>query len=69
MFETEESEVIEIINSLDNKTSSGEDEICNVLVKTTSQIVAPLLTYLINLSFKKGKFPGEFKKSKSFTSS
>ena len=28
----------------------------------TSQIVAPLLTYLINLSFKKGKFPGELKK-------
>ena len=63
LTDTHESEVFEIIKSLDNKTSSGEDEIC-VLVKTTKQIVTPLLTYLINLSFNKGKFPGEFKKAK-----
>ena len=64
LFESYESEVIEIKNSLDNKTSSCQDEICNVLVKTIGQTVAPLLTYLINLSFKKGKFPGELKKAK-----
>ena len=69
LFETDKSEVIEIINSLDKKASSGQDEICNVLVKTTGQIVAPLLRYLINLSFKKEKFPGELKKGKSLTSS
>ena len=63
-FETDKSEVIEIINTLDNKSSSVEHEICNMLVKTTSQIVAPLLTYLFNLSFKKGKLTGELKKHK-----
>ena len=66
LFETDQSEVIEIIYSSDNKTSSGQDEIGNVLVKTTGQNVAPLLTYFIHLSFKKGKFPGELIRQKFY---
>ena len=66
LFETDENELIVIINSLDNKTLAGEDENCNALVKTTNQNVAPLLTYLINLPFKKRKFFGEMKKKQKF---
>ena len=44
LLDTDDNEVIEIRNRLDKKTSSEEYEICNVLVKMTSQIIAPLLT-------------------------
>ena len=61
-----ETEVIGIINSLPNKSSSGEDEISNILVKTAGSVITKYLTSLINVSFYEGFFPSELKKAKVF---
>ena len=61
-----ETEVIGIINSLPNKSSSGEDEISNILVKTAGSVITKYLTSLINVSFYQGSFPSELKKAKVF---
>ena len=49
---------------LDDKSSSGLDNIGNVLVKISLEVTIPYLTYLINLSFINGKFPGALAKAK-----
>ena len=56
-------EVREIIDHLDNKYSSGDDDISNVIVKLSSSITIPYLTQ-INKSFAESKFPDELKKAK-----
>ena len=61
-----ETEVIGIINSLPNKSSSGEDEISNILAKTAGSVITKYLTSLINVSFYEGSFPSELKKAKVF---
>ena len=57
-------EVKEIIDHLDNKYSSGDDDISNVIVKLSSSITIPYLTHIINKSFEEGIFPDELKKAK-----
>ena len=61
-----ESEVIDIMNSLPKKSSSGEDEISNILVKTAGSVITKYLTSSINVSFYEGSFPSELKKAKVF---
>ena len=56
LFPTKPLEVSEAIDNLDNKTSSGLDDICNLVVKSCSESLAPILTELINNSFKTGIF-------------
>ena len=57
-------EVREIIDNLDNKISSGDDDISNVIVKLSSNVTIPYLTQIINLSFEEGIFPDDLKKAK-----
>ena len=57
------NEVREIIDNLDNKFSSGDDDISNVLVKLSSDVTIPYLTQIINKSFE-GIFPDDLKKAK-----
>ena len=54
-------EVREIIENLDNKFSSGDDDISNVIVKLSSNITIPYLTQIINKSFEEGVFPDDLK--------
>ena len=64
LFQAKEREVAEIISNLENKFSSGADDISNVLVKVSSPVTVRYLTFLINLSMNKGEFPKELKKGK-----
>ena len=64
LTKTDEKEIKEIINKLDDKSSSGYDSISNKIVKTVSASVTPYLVSLINLSIRKGVFPDELKKAK-----
>ncbi|KAK3924267.1 putative RNA-directed DNA polymerase from transposon BS [Frankliniella fusca] len=57
-------ELLEIINTLKNKTSSGLDEISNVLLKKVGPNIVIPLCYMINLSFENGIFPDCLKNSK-----
>ena len=56
----------EIIDNLDNKFSSGDDGISNVIVKISSNVTIPYLTQIINTSLQGGIFPDDLKKPKSF---
>ena len=58
------NEVREIIDNLDNKFSSGDDDISNVIVKLSSNVTIPYLTQIINKSFEEGIFPDDLKKTK-----
>ena len=55
-----------IIDSLDNKSSSGDDYISNLILKSGTHEIVPFMVYLINMSFRNGIFPPELKKQKSF---
>ena len=61
-----ETEVIDIINSLPNKSSSAEDEISNILVKTAGSVITKYVTSLTNVSFTKDLSPLSSKKLKYF---
>ena len=60
-------EVREIIENLDKKFSSGDDDISNVIVNLLSNITNPYLTQVINKSFEEGMFPYDLKKAKVIT--
>ena len=51
---------------LDNKISSGDDLINNVLIKTSVEVVIQYLVFLINFSIQRGIFPKELAKAKFF---
>ena len=55
---------IKKLDELDNKFSSGLDNISNSLLKISSQVSVPYLIYLINLTFINGKFPKALAKAK-----
>ena len=57
-------EVREIIDNLDNKLSSGDDDFSYVIVKLSSIVTIPYLTQIINKSFEEGLFPDDLKKVK-----
>ena len=50
-------EVLSIINSLENKNSSGYDDISNKLLKSIKEEVCTPLTVIINQSLLNGIFP------------
>ena len=64
LFQAKEREVAAIISNLENKFSSGDDDIRNVLVKVSSTVTVRYLSFLVNLSMNKGEFPKELKKGK-----
>ena len=55
-----------IVAQLDNKISSGDDLINNVLIKTSMEVVIQYLVFLINFSIQSGIFPKELAKAKVF---
>ena len=64
LYQVTELEVEQIINKLDNKSSSGDDNINNILVKLSVSATVPYLTLLINKSFSQGIFPNKLKRAK-----
>ena len=52
MFRVTENEVAEIIDKLDKKSSAGDDHISNQIIKESKNEVVPILTVLINHSWK-----------------
>lgn len=63
MFPTTETEVVNIINQLKNKRSTGFDSFTTKLIKEIKILITPVLTYLINCSLTTGIFPDKLKKS------
>lgn len=55
------SEILEIIQKLKDKKSSGFDEISTNLIKSCAEQIASPLCYIINNSFKEGIFPTNLK--------
>ena len=56
-----ESEVLKSINQLPNKTSSGHDEINNILLKKISKLIVSPLIRIFNLSISTSIFPTKMK--------
>ena len=52
------------ISEMNNKKSSGPDEISNQLLKLASPRIAGSLTYIFNLCIEQNVFPSEFQKAK-----
>ena len=57
----EEIEVLNTVNKLKPKTSSGYDEISTKIMKDTIVLIVKPLTHIINLSITKGSVPKELK--------
>jgi hypothetical protein len=60
LAETSVSEVSKLITNLSNKTSPL-DYIHTSVLKSCSDVIAPLIVHLANLSFREGRFPDRFK--------
>ena len=59
-----EKQIKGIIESLPEKTSSGEDEIKNIFGKAAGPVITRYLASIIYQSFKESCFPSELKKAK-----
>ena len=57
------AEVLEILISFDNKSSSGDDNV-NMIVKKSATVIAPYLELLIKFSLAQGVFPSDLKQAK-----
>ena len=60
---TNENEIIKHINSLKNNYSFGIDRISSVVIKTLHRYIIKPLVHIINLIFKSGLIPSQFKVS------
>ena len=61
MTETDKTEIIKIINKLQNKTSCGHDNISNKLIKGIKQGISDPLTKIFNKSINEGTVPTKLK--------
>ena len=61
MTPTTESEILKLIGSLPNKSSSGYDEISNIILKEIKKEITPILVHIFNESIVKGIFPENMK--------
>ena len=57
LYKTSDEEILSIMNELDSKSSSGLDNLSNIFIKISSDIIAPFLCELINMLFREGVFP------------
>ena len=64
LYEVSNAEVKLISDQLDNKSSSGDDNVNNLIVRASTPVVIPYLTHLINKWLSHGIFPTELKKTK-----
>ena len=58
------TEIIDIINKLKPKSSSGVDDLSNKVIKHIQEIIAESLTIIINQMLNTGIFPDSLKISK-----
>lgn len=63
LFPTTPEEIIEIIGALKNTKSAGPDDIPVSLLKYCKQVIAKPLSVLVNLCFRKGKYPEILKRA------
>ena len=61
LYEVTESEFRNLIDSLENKSSSGFDNISNIIFKKLKSTIVPPLTKIVNLSLATGVFPEKMK--------
>ena len=61
LHDVSENEIRNIIDSLENKSSSGFDDISNIILKKLKFAVVPPLTKIVNLSLATGIFPEKMK--------
>ena len=64
LFPATVQEILEIIQILENKFSSGDDYISNLIINTANTIIAPYLNCLINRFMNQGVFPDKLKNAK-----
>ena len=57
MTPTTEREILKLIGSLPNKSSSGFDEISNIILKEIKNEITPILVHIFNESIANGIFP------------
>ena len=50
LYETNCNEILQIIESLKEKSSSGVDDICTILIKKTGFLICKHLVHLVNKS-------------------
>ena len=63
LYETNCNEILQIIEDLKEKSSSGVDDISTILIKKTGFLICKHLVHLVNKSFKDGKFPSILKQA------
>ena len=61
LYGVTESEIRNLIDSLENKSSSGFDNISNIIFKKLKSTIVPPLTKFVNLSLATGVFPEKIK--------
>ena len=66
LYETTEKEIGNLINNLENKSSSGFDNISNIILKKLKDSIVPPLTKIVNLSLTTGIFPEKMKQADVF---
>ena len=66
LYETTEKEIGNLINNLENKSSSGFDNISNTILKKLKDSIVPPLTKILNLSLTTGIFPDKMKQADVF---
>ena len=64
LFETNAEEVAKIITNLENKKSTGHDDITVKFIKISSIYISELLARVINISIKTGIYPDQLKIAK-----
>ena len=60
---TTADEVHKAISSLSSSKATGDDEIPNLLLKSSAPIISPILSHCFNLCFEHGVFPSRLKHS------
>ena len=61
LYDVSENEIRNVIDSLENKNSSGFDDISNIILKKLKSAIVPPLTKIVNLSLATGVFPEKMK--------
>ena len=64
LYETNCNEILQIIEDLKEKLSSGVDDISTILIRKTGFLICKHFVHLVNKYFKDGKFPSILKQTK-----
>lgn len=63
LLDTDENEILSLINSLNSSSAVGHDKISNTLLKDIKDIIVQPLTHLFNACLSRGVFPDVLKKA------